>query len=118
MNAIHIEYDNERVKRYFTDYDQMKRKIGQEYTRMVKKRMDALNASECFNDFLLLGLGKPHILQGNLSMCYGVSISGNVRLIVQPICADLSPASLKECKTVNVKGVADYHGSKINWFIP
>ena len=114
--VILIEYENKQVKRYFTDYALMQRKT--EHTVIIKKRMDSLKASVCFNDFLRLGLGKPHLLYGSLANCYGICITDNVRLIVQPVCQDLSPQSLKECEIVVVKGVGDYHGDKINWFIP
>ena len=34
-------------------------------------------------------------------------------------CGDSSPESLKECDTVIIKGIVDYHGEQVNnWLIP
>jgi proteic killer suppression protein/toxin YoeB len=116
VRAIHIEYENEQVELYFSNYELMKRKTT--HFKTIKKRIDSLKASGCFSEFLTLGLGKPHLLRGELSDCYGVSITGNVRLVIRPVCEEINPQTLKECEKIVVKGVCDYHGSKINWFIP
>lgn len=75
-------------------------------------------ASPNFQLFISLGLGKPHRLYGDLNKCYGISITGNYRLIVKPVCNEIDINSLKCCDTVIVKGVVDYHGEKYNWIIP
>lgn len=49
---------------------------------------------------------------------YGVSISANRRLIIQPVSEKLSPEALKNFDTIIIKGVEDYHGSKNEWIIP
>jgi HTH-type transcriptional regulator/antitoxin HigA len=51
-------------------------------------------------------------LKGNLKGYYGISVSGNIRLIVKPDVKRLDPASLRECDTVIIKGVVNYHGQK------
>lgn len=115
---IRITYDNKRVERFFADYDLMGKKIGGEKTKTVKKHMDRIKASVCFQSFISLGLGKPHPLKENLVGLYSIVITGNYRLIVKPVCTDLSLDSLKSCCEVIVKGVGDYHGGKIEWLIP
>ena len=59
-------------------------------------------------------------MEGNLKGYYSLRVSANYRLIVRPITDDLSIEKLKECDTVIVKGVTDYHGknNKHNWIIP
>ncbi|WP_297988846.1 hypothetical protein [uncultured Oscillibacter sp.] len=115
---MRIKYENNKVQRYFGSYDLMAKKVGMEITRAIKKHMDRLNAVESFQSFLTLGLGKPHMLSGNLAGCYAVSVSGNMRLILKPDSDDHSAGALKQCKVVMVKGLGDYHGGKIDWFIP
>ncbi|NLM20145.1 MAG: type II toxin-antitoxin system YoeB family toxin [Peptococcaceae bacterium] len=95
----------------------MKRKIGKDLTRSIKKRFDQLKAAANFDIFLTTGLGKPHPLKGNLKGYYGISVSGNTRLIVKPDVERLDPDSLKKCDSVIIKGVVNYHGYKQEWLI-
>lgn len=96
----------------------MQKKVGLELTKSIKKHMNHLEASNTFSIFLSLGLGKPHSLENPLSGCYGVSVSGNIRLIIKPQCENLSAESLRVCDTIVVMGVEDYHGKKNEWIIP
>lgn len=96
----------------------MIKKVGLETTRSVKKHIDRLNASCSFQGFLTLGLGKPHLLTGNLDGYYSVSVNANMRLILKPDGDNYNVESLKKCTVVIVKGLGDYHGGKIEWFIP
>jgi plasmid maintenance system killer protein len=79
-----IEYESESVRKIFNDYELMKKEIGNDRARATKKRIDQLKASETFSIYLTTGLGKPHPLYENLKGYYGVTITGNVRLIVRP----------------------------------
>jgi len=96
----------------------MKKKIGKDMTKSVKKHRDNLAAAKNFSIFLSLRLGKPHSLTGNLFGFYAVSITSHVRLIIKPISDDLSPESMKKCDSVMVKGVDEYHDKKNEWLIP
>ena len=81
--------------------------------------MNQLQAAENFNQYLTkIALGKPHHLEGNLYKCFGISITANYRLIVEPIETELDIESLRNCKILNIKGVLDYHGGKNEWIIP
>lgn len=112
------DYESESIKKYFDDFDLMKKKIGSELTRTTKKRFNELKAANSFSIYLSTGLGKPHPLYEDLKGYYGISISGNRRLIVRPDTDSLDPIALKSCDTVIIKGVEDYHGSKHEWIIP
>lgn len=96
----------------------MSKEKGENITRAIKKRYDQLKAANNFSIYLQTGLGKPHPLHGNLKGCYGISITGNLRLIVRPDVQSIDPGLLKECDTVIIKGVLDYHGKKYGWIIP
>ncbi len=114
---MQITYEDNSVRELFEDLCQiqmpkglMKKLIGSELTRAVKKRYDQLKAADNFYIFQMTGL------EG----CYGVHVTANWRLVIKPIVRDTSPESLKNCDTVQIKGVVDYHGkrAKNNWIIP
>ncbi len=113
-----IEYDNQLTTKIFGDFNLMKKKLGMDRARATKRRLDQLRASINFSVYLTTGLGRPHPLSGNLKGYYGVYLTGNVRLIVKPNVKSLEPEALRECDTVIIKGVMDYHGRKNEWLIP
>ncbi len=115
---MEIEYDNDKVQQLFTDFDLMKKKTDAVFTKLTKKKYEQIRAFETFAEFLKSRIGKPHSLSGDKSDCYGVNITGNKRLVVKPISADLSAESLALCKKIIIKGVEDYHGSKVTSYIP
>ncbi|KSV58138.1 hypothetical protein [Acetivibrio ethanolgignens] len=123
---MQITYEDDSVRELFEDLCQvqmpkglMKKQIDPELTRAVKKRYDQLRAADNFYIFQATGLGKPHSLTG-MEGCYGVHVTANWRLVVKPIANDTLPETLKNCDTVQIKGVVDYHGkgAKNNWIIP
>jgi hypothetical protein len=77
-----------------------------------------LKAADNFSIYLSTGLGKPHFLFGNLKGYCGINILSNIRLIVKPDAKSLNPTDLRECDTVIIKGVMDYHDKKNEWLIP
>lgn len=113
-----IEYENESVREVCSDVGLMKKRLGQDRARGTKKRLDQLKAASSFSIHLSTGLGKPHPLTENLKGYYGITITGNVRLVVKPKAESLELEALKECDTVVIKGVTDYHGRKTEWIIP
>ncbi|MDY6827041.1 MAG: hypothetical protein SVV67_07695 [Bacillota bacterium] len=113
-----MEYKSESVRIIFNDLAMMKKEIGKDRARATKTRIDQLEASDNFSIYLTTGLGKPHPLSENLKGYYGITITGNIRLIVNPDVESLDPEALKECDTVIIKGVMDYHGRKNKWIIP
>lgn len=113
-----IGYESELTRRFFDDFDLMKKKIGIERAKIIKKRLDGLKAAKTFYIYLTTGLGKPHPLYENLKGCYGISITDHVRLIVKPVSDSLDGEALKQCDSLIIKGVMDYHGKKNEWIIP
>ncbi|MDD2283191.1 MAG: hypothetical protein PHS56_00545 [Eubacteriales bacterium] len=113
-----IKFENDSVEKCFEDFNLLKKKTGADMARTIKKRFDQLKAAASFSIYLSTGLGKPHSLVGDFKGHYGISISENIRLIIRPRAKGLDPNSLKQCYTVIIKGVIDYHGQKYNWLIP
>ena len=116
---MQFEYQDEKVKKILCDGKILQRKVGLEIGKKVRQRMNQLEAANDFNEYLTkLRFGNPHPLEGDLDKCFGISITGNYRLVVEPLETDLDIESLKKCKILNIKGVLDYHGGKNEWIIP
>lgn len=113
-----IKFDDDKVKVLFEDFSLMAQKKGFDLTKIIKKRYDQIKAAETFYEYLKIGLGKPHRLKEDKDGLYGVSLTGHIRLIIEPVSDDLSPESLKKCKEVIIKGAVDYHGKKERIYIP
>jgi len=96
----------------------MQKTHGIDFAKIAKRRCAQIIAMPNFSEYLALGLGNPHSLTGEFNGFYSVSIIGSKRLILEPICADLSAESLKVCNELILKGVVDYHGQKDEWIIP
>lgn len=93
--GLNLKYEKSSVEKYFENFDLMSKEKGKDLTRAVKKRYDQLKAAANFSIYLKTGLGKPHPLYENLKGCYGISVNGNIRLIVRPDVEGLDPDSLK-----------------------
>ncbi len=116
---MQFKYQDEKVRKILCDAKMLQRKVGLEMGRKIKQRINQLEAADNFNEYLTkIGLGKPHPLEGNLDKCYGISITANYRIVIEPLGTKLDLESLKNCKELNIKGVLDYHGGKNEWIIP
>ena len=89
----------------------MKKEIGAELTKAVKKRYNQIVAFTSFSALQQSGIGKMESLEGDRKGAYSLRVSANYRLIVE---------SLKNCDTLIIEGVIDYHGKrkKFSWIIP
>lgn len=116
---MQFEYQDEKVRKILCDAKLLQRKVGPEIGKKVKQRMNQLEAAENFNQYLTkIGFGKPHPLVGDLDKCYGIYITANYRMVVEPLETELDMESLKNCKLLNIKGVLEYHDGKNEWIIP
>jgi len=118
VRGVRFKYENPTAKRYFDDFELMKKKIGIDIARNTKKRCNELKAAENFAIYLKTGLGKPHSLAEDLKGWYGIAVSGNIRLIVKPDMEESDDASFEKCDSVIIRGLVDYHGRKNEWLIP
>lgn len=116
---MHILYESKKVETLFEeDFLGMKKRLNFQMVKKIVQIENWLRASDTFYMYLSTKLGKPHSLKGNLEGCYGITITGNYRLVVCPVPNVRTPEALKICDTVLVKGAVDYHGEKDNWIIP
>lgn len=116
---MQLIYSNNKVQKIIEDPSKLQKTVGFEIGRNVKKRLNQLESANNFNEYLTrIHLGKPHPLEGELEKCFGISVTVNYRLIIEPIADSLDMESLKECKILDIKGVVEYHGKKYEWIIP
>lgn len=115
---MEIEILNHSVEKIINNDQKLVRKIGIDLARKIKQRINEIKASPNFKAYLDYGIGKTHPLTGDLDDLYGISLTGNIRLIVEPLVEKRDNESLTACKKVNIKGVVKYHGDKKEWIIP
>ena len=116
---MQFEYHDEKVEKILCNAKTLQKKVGNEIAKKIKQRLNQIEAADNFNQYVTkIGFGKPHPLIGNLDKCYGISITANYRIVVEPLETELDMESLKNCKVINIKGVLDYHGGKNEWIIP
>ena len=98
----------------------MRKKIGMELTRSVKKRYNQIVSMPAFNSLQSSGIGKMEALTGDMRGSYSLRLNANYRLIVRPDTLDRSSESLSKCDTLIIEGVIDYHGkgNRYSWLIP
>lgn len=115
---MNLKAHDKKVDKILSDPNKVQKKIGSDMTKILKRRFDQLKASNNFKEYLDIGIGKPHLLLGELTKCYGIHLTQNYRLVVEPLVDSLNAESLKNCQNINIKGVLDYHGTKHEWLIP
>ena len=93
------------------------RKAGH-LSKPIKLRIDQIRAAANYREYQPIGLGKPHLLDGDFEGCFAVNVSKNYRLIGRLCVEDLRPESLEQCDKVVLEGVVDYHGKTSTWIIP
>lgn len=115
---MQLEVRDQKLEKLLNDSNKLIRKIGLEMAKMMKRRFNEMKASPNFKEYVGFGLGKPHPLTGNMNKLYGIHLNKNYRLIVEPLVEVLDDVNLEECRSVNIKGVVNYHDGKIEWLIP
>lgn len=125
--VLYIEFEDEELKALFDDLNNvrsskglMMKEIGAELTKAVKKRYNQIIAFSSFSALQKSGIGKMESLKEDKKGSYSIRVSANYRLILKPKSKDQSAESLKNCDTLTIEGVIDYHGKgkKNNWIIP
>ena len=110
---MEILYENKKLKELFSDTNKLATKVDLHLLKIIKRRFLELMAADTLSDYLKLGLGKPHLLTGNLKGYYATKLDANKRLIFKPIYEN----NQNECSKVMIKGVIDYHGSKTTLYL-
>lgn len=124
---MYVEYEDTKVQELFEDLNDvqnsnnlMKKEIGLEMTKAIKKKYNQIIAFSSFSALLESRIGKMESLSGDKKGNYSLRLTANYRLIVAPNTSDRSVELLSICDRIIIKGVMDYHGkgAKNNWIIP
>lgn len=114
---MEIIYDS-KIQKYFDNKTLLIKKVGLDNARSIKRRIDQIKASNNFQSYLDLRLGNPHRLKETRSDEYAVNITGNIRMILNPLTKGHTKADLSNCEKVIIKGVEDYHVKPIKKYLP
>lgn len=107
-----ILFNDEGQKEVFNSERLLKKEYGQ-MARIISKRMDQLRAAKTVAEYMEYQIGNPHFLKGDYHKCIGIKITGNYRLIIEPLYdanTDFSNLNLNTLRVVTVLEVDDYHG--------
>lgn len=117
---MQLEVHDQKLKKILNKPDKLIKILGLDMARTFQRCLNEMMSMPNFLEYVNSGLGKPHCLIGNLKGLYGINLNKNYRLIVEPLVLEINDISLKNCKNINIniKGVVDYHGNKIEWLIP
>ena len=110
---MEVLYENKKLEELFSDTKKLATKVDLHLLKIIKRRFLELMAADTFSDYLKVGLGRPHLLTGDLKGYYATRLDANKRLIFKPIYA----TNENECIKVMIKGVIDYHGSKTTLYL-
>ena len=96
----------------FSNFKLLAADYGLNLAKILYRRIAELQAYETVEDLFSSNLGSPHFLSGELEKCIAVSLTKNVRLILSTEFISDDISEIMQSKTIEIKGVVDYHGSK------
>jgi proteic killer suppression protein len=110
---MHIEFASNKLKRQMGSEAAMQKAYGDRANRL-KLRLGVLKNAMCLADVPTDPPPRCHALKGDYSGSYAVDISGNWRLIFEPILAPSGDAentqpNPSEVTAIRILGVIDYH---------
>ena len=111
---MEILYESKRLEELVNNHNKLSAKVNLNLLKPIKRRILELMAANKLIDYLQVGLGRPHLLTGELKGYYATRLDANKRLIFKPI----YEKNQKDCSKVVIKGVIDYHGSKTTTYLP
>lgn len=104
---MHLEYSSNGLKKILED----ERLINKYYSKMstaIKNRLTELRAAECLKDIPEVPPPKRHKLTGDYNNCWGVSVSKNFRMILEPI-GEYDINDLSSIHSIKILDIKDYH---------
>ncbi len=104
---MEIEYASNKIKKILED-EVLIKKYYANISVQLKNRLTELRAADCLNDIPETPPPRRHKLKGDRSNQWGVSVSKNERLIIQPI-GDFDINNLNTIKSIKILSIEDYH---------
>jgi hypothetical protein len=111
---MELSFSSNRLKKQLTIERELK-KCFTAFYRPLMKRMFELSAVESLS---LISPDPPqrrHLLKGNYVDCFGVVVTGNVRIVIQPVPPGLpyltnGNIDYTKIRRIKILCVEDYHG--------
>ena len=104
---MEIEYASNKIKKILED-EVLIKKYYANISVQLKNRLTELRAADCLNDIPETPPPRRHKLKGDRNNQWGVSVSKNERLIIQPI-GDFDINNLNTIKSIKILSIEDYH---------
>jgi len=102
-----IEYATRRLEKILSEERLIVREYGKN-ARNVMIRMSELSAATSLADIPIVPPPRRHKLSGIYNDCWGVDISKNYRIVIQPVGAfDIN--ELESITSVRIVAIEDYH---------
>ena len=105
--CMEIEYASNKIKKILED-EVLIKKYYANVSVQLKNRLTELRAADCLNDIPETPPPRRHKLKGDRNNQWGVSVSKNERLIIQPI-GDFDINNLNTIKSIKILSIEDYH---------
>lgn len=113
---LEVRFCSHKIERIFKNRSEMQRRINHQWLKRLWQRLAELYAANNYEIYLKRATGKPHLLEPASDNVVAITITGNVRLLIELDIAEGKTAS--DCCSIVVKGVVDYHGDHETWYIP
>lgn len=109
-----IEFKTNKLKRDCTEFDRTKKAYGQQRAVKIVQRLQEIQAAETLDVLSRVPGAGCHPLTGNRNGQFAVKLTGNYRLIFEPVGDDkrLRPEGILLCAKVTkvrIVKVEDYH---------
>lgn len=110
---MHIEFASNKLGRQMESEAALRKAFGSRAKRL-QMRLGVLKNAACLADVPTDPPPRCHPLKGEYEGCYAVDVSGNWRLIFEPILAPPSDGkstevNLAEVTAIRILDVVDYH---------
>ncbi len=102
-----ISYKSRKLEKILQDEELIKKNYGAETLKRIVTRLDQLFSAETLQDIAANRGAGLHPLRGNYKGFFSVDITGNVRLIFEPMDGDgLMPSTITAIK---IEDIGDPH---------
>lgn len=104
---MEIEYVSNKMKRIMEDEMLIKRHYSNIFVQL-RNRLTELRAANCLKDIPETPPPKRHKLKGDKNSQWGISVSKNERLVIQPV-GEYDINDLSTIKSIKILSIEDYH---------
>lgn len=104
---MEIYYSSNKLKKILED-ELLIKKYYTNISTQLKNRLTELKSADCLKDIPEIPPPRRHKLAGNLNEHWGISVSKNQRIILQPT-GSYDINDLTTIKSIKILSIEDYH---------